>query len=72
MMNERGPENKISRVSAAGFKGRICPCCINTDIKGRRLSFGIPPFTPDDVYVRPKHIYTGRKRKGIKPWRREK
>lgn len=70
MMNETGPENKVSRVNASGFRGRVCPCCINLDRKGRPLSFGFHTVgTKDDDWNKPIHRILGRKGKTLRDHR---
>jgi hypothetical protein len=69
MIREHGPENRINRCEVSGFKGRICPCCINTDKKGRTLSFGIKPWAKQEWYDKPIHAIRGRKGKSLRDHR---
>lgn len=71
MVNEIGPENKISRPAAAGFAGRICPCCIAHDKKGHPLSFSFRfQGTKDSDWVKPIRRLQGRKGRTLRSHRK--
>lgn len=68
---EIGPENRISRVSASGYRGRVCPCCISLDRKGRKLSFGFQ-FNgfKDSDFEKPIHRMLGKKGRTLRNHRK--